>query len=206
MSQAMLAIRMNLITQLCGRCGAMRIAVGFARGIFAGLIVAGPVFPVEANPVGATVTKGTASVTTSGPQLTIQASDRAFVNWQSFNIAVGETTTFVQPSATSLVWNRINDANPSQILGNLNANGYVVLQNQAGFYIGGQAAITAHGLLMTTAPIPMPDLSSGSAWQFNAPPPTASIVNYGQITLDRGGSVFLIAHDIQNNGTILAPA
>src|SRR5262249_3280407 len=95
---------------------------------------------------------------------------------------------------------------PSQILGNLSANGYVVLQNQSGFYVGGQAAITAHGLLMTTAPIPMPDLSSGSAWQFNAPPPTASIVNYRQIASDKGGSVFLIAHDSQNSGTLSAPA
>ncbi len=161
--------------------------------------------PARANPVGATVVKGTATSNSSGPQLTIQTSDRAFINWQTFNIAVGETTTFVQPSPSSLVWNQINDANPSQILGNLNANGYVVLQNQSGFYIGGQAVITAHGLLMTTAPIPMPDLANGSAWQFSAPPPTASIVNYGQIALDKGGSVFLIAHDIQNNGTISAP-
>src|SRR6267378_766620 len=108
-----------------------------------------------ANPVGPTVTQGRVTFNSQGPQLTIRTSDRAFINWQSFNIGAGETTTFLQPSSSSLVWNRINDSNPSQILGNLNANGYVVLQNQNGFFIGGQAAITAHGLLMTTAPIPM---------------------------------------------------
>ena len=149
--------------------------------------------------------QGTATFTTAGSGLTVQTSDRAFINWQSFNIGVGETTTFVQPSSSSIVWNRINDSNPSQILGHLNANGYVVLQNQAGFFIGGQAALTTHGLLMTTAPIPMPDLASGGPWSFNTLPPTASIINYGRITLDQGGAVFLIAEHIENHGAITVP-
>ena len=158
-----------------------------------------PILPV------ATVSQGSASFSSQGSQFTIQTSDRAFINWQSFNIGAGQTTTFLQPSSSSVVWNQINDPNPSQILGTLNANGYVVLQNQAGFYIGGQAVLNTHGLLMTTAPIPAPDLSSGGAWQFNAPPPTASIINYGQINVGNGGSAFLIAHDIENHGTISAP-
>lgn len=160
---------------------------------------------VHANPVGGTVSQGSASFTTQGSQFTIQTSDRAMINWQSFNIGAGQTTTFLQPSSSSVVWNQINDPNPSQILGTLNANGYVVLQNQAGFYIGGQAVLNTHGLLMTTTPTPAPDLSSGGAWQFNAPPPTASIINYGQINVGNGGSAFLIAHDIENHGTISAP-
>ncbi len=173
---------------------------------------------VHANPTGGAVAQGTATFNTAGSQLTInQTSANAFINWQSFNIGAGEITTFVQPSSSSLVWNQINDANPSQILGSLNANGYVVLQNQNGFYIGGQAAISTHGLIMTTAPIPMPDLSSGGAWSFSAPPPAAKIINYGQINIAGGGSVFLIASDIENRsgiddqgnygvGTISAPA
>src|SRR6185369_4366982 len=119
--------------------------------------------------------------------------------WQSFNIGVGESTRFVQPSSSSVVWNNINDGNPSQILGNLSANGYVVLQNANGFFIGGQATITAHGLIMTTARIPMPDLSVGGPWQFNALPPTANIINYGQIGTDKGGSIFLISEEIENH-------
>src|SRR5579864_297803 len=161
----------------------------------------------QANPRGGTVQQGTANFnySNSGSQLTITTSSQAFINWQSFNIAAGETTTFVQPSSSSLVWNQINDPNPSQILGNLNANGYVVLQNQSGFFIGGQASITAHGLIMTTSPIPMPDLSSGGPWSFSTPPPTAKIINYGQINIGNGGSAFLIADDIENNGAISAP-
>src|SRR5262249_48661396 len=148
--------------------GFVLVAVSFAAEIAA-----------FGNPSGGSVRQGTATFNSSGSQLTINTSAQAFISWQSFNIGAGETTTFVQPSSTSLVWNQINDPNASQILGNLNANGYVVLQNQNGFYIGGQAAISAHGLIMTTAPIAPPDLSSGGPWSFNAPPPTASIINYG---------------------------
>ena len=162
------------------------------------------------NPIVGTVAQGTATITTAGSQLTIQqTSANAYINWQSFNIAAGETTTFVQPSSSSVAWNQINDVNPSQILGNLNANGFVILQNSAGFYIGGQACITTHGLIMTTAgpTTPPPNVFSSGAWQFNAPPPTAKIINYGQIKTDgkTGSSAFLIASDIENYGTISAP-
>jgi len=162
-----------------------------------------PIRPI--SPIGPIVTQGAATFTTQGSQLTIQTSDQAFINWQSFNIGLGQTTTFLQPSSSSVVWNQINDPNPSQILGTLNANGYVFLQNQAGFYVGGHASINAHGLVMTTAPTPTPNLFSAGAWDFNAPPPSAKIINYGQIQAANGGSAFLIAQDIENHGTIAAP-
>ena len=157
------------------------------------------------------VSQGTASFSTSGPSgsqtLTITTSANALINWQSFDIGQNYTTKFVQPSSSSVVWNQINDSSPSQILGNLNANGYVVLQNQSGLYIGGQATITAHGLLMTTAQPQSPNVFSGGAWQFNAPPPLAQIINYGQINITGGGAAYLIASDIVNGngGTISAP-
>src|SRR5690348_452122 len=109
-------------------------------GIALAAIVLVAARPVLGNPHGGTVSQGSATFNSSGSQLTITTSALAYINWQSFNIGAGETTTFVQPSSSSLVWNQINDPNPSQILGNLNANGYVVLQNQNGFFIGGQAA------------------------------------------------------------------
>lgn len=164
-------------------------------------------FSSKANPTGGTVIQGSASINTAGSQVTInQSSANAFINWQSFNLAPGEITTFNQPSASSVTWNYISDPNASLINGTINANGYVVLQNPNGFTIGGQATITAHGLVMTTAATPNLDLSSGGAWSFNAPPPTAKIVNYGQVNISGGGSAYLIASDIENNGTISAPA
>jgi filamentous hemagglutinin family protein len=163
-----------------------------------------------ALPTGGTVVQGTmapAPFTTSGsqsnPQLTInQTSGNACINWSSFNVGQNATVNFSQPSASSVTWNNINDTTYSSIYGQINAPGYVVFQNPNGFYVGGTAAITAHGLIMTTATTPAPNLSSGGAWSFNAPPPTASIINYGQIHITGGGSVFLIAADIENRNGI----
>ncbi len=163
-------------------------------------------FSVLANPVGGQVTHGSATISSSGSVMNInQSSANAYVTWQSFNIGSGQTVNFNQPSASSVTWNQINDTSASQILGTINANGYVVLQNQNGFYIGGSATINAHSLIMTTASTPMANLFSGGSWSFSAPPPTAQIVNYGQINITGGGSAFLIAADIVNNGSITAP-
>ncbi len=164
-------------------------------------------FRIQANPVGGSVSQGKASISGIGSSsVTInQTSANAFINWQSFNIVPGETTTFNQPSSSSVTWNYINDPAASSINGNLNANGYVILQNPNGFTVGGSAVINAHGLVMTTASTPAFDLSGGGSWSFNAPPPMAKIVNYGQINIAGGGSAYLIASDIENNGTISAP-
>ena len=159
---------------------------------------------LQANPTGGSVAQGAATFNTSGSQFTVTTSASSYINWQTFNINPGETTTFVQPSAASVVWNQINDANPSQILGTLNANGYVILQNANGFNVGGSASINTGGLLLTTAPA-TPTLSSGDPWSFSAPPPLAKIINYGKINIAGGGSAFLIANDIENNGSISAP-
>src|SRR5215475_6159066 len=46
---------------------------------------------LHSNPVGPTVTQGAATFTHQGSQFTIHTSDRTFINWQSFNIGVGQT-------------------------------------------------------------------------------------------------------------------
>lgn len=204
----------------------MKISISRCRRASVGmsillLIFGGNALRVHANPVpvaNTPVAQGTATINGSGSsQVTInQTSATAFINWTSFNINAGETTTFNQPSPSSVTWNYINDPNApaaSIINGSISANGYVVLQNPNGFTVGGSAAITAHGLVMTTASTPALNLSSGGPWSFNTPPPTANIINYGQINITGGGSAFLIAADIDNGidpvtrniGTISAP-
>ncbi len=133
-----------------------------------------------ANPTGMAVQSGSASAAVNGSTLTITAGNNAVLNWQSFNIGAGESTIFNQPSAASIVWNRINDQNPSQIYGNLQANGIVVLMNSSGFYFGPNAFVGAAGLVVSTANC-LPPQNAAGAWTFNGPPPLASIVNYGQL-------------------------
>ncbi len=159
-----------------------------------------------ANPGGMTVANGVVTATQNGARLNIQASHNAVINWQNFNIKPGETTTFTQPSAVSVVWNRIFDANPSQIWGSLNANGYVVLMNQNGFYFGPNSVVNVGGFAVTTAAPPPGPSGAGGMWQFNGAPPLASIINYGEIRATAGGSVFLLAERVENHGTIAAPS
>jgi filamentous hemagglutinin family protein len=133
-----------------------------------------------ANPTGMTVVSGSATpAQQNGSQLNVTTSQSAFLNWSSFNIQAGETTTFLQPSVNSVVINEIGGANPSQIFGSLNANGTVILANANGFYFGPNSMISVGGsFIATTAPL-TPDFGAGSAWQFTGMPPLASIVNYG---------------------------
>lgn len=160
---------------------------------------------IFANPTGMTIVSGSAAAQQNGSQLNITTSQSAFLNWSSFNIQAGETTTFIQPSANSVVLNEIGGASPSQIFGNLNANGTVILANANGFYFGPNSMIKVGGdFIATTAPI-TPDFGSGSSWTFTGMPPLASIINYGSIQAGNGRSLFLIAENIQNSGSLNAP-
>ena len=144
-----------------------------------------------ANPTGMTVGSGTAVALPTGSQLNITVGPTAILNWQSFNIGAGETTSFLQPSANSVVFNLIGEQNPSQIFGNLNANGTVILANANGFYFGPNSMIKVGGsFIATTAPL-APDWGTGSTWQFIGMPPLASIVNYGKIEVGAGKSLYL---------------
>ncbi len=159
-----------------------------------------------ANPTGLHVVSGTASAQTQGSQLTVTTGPAAVINWGSFNIQSGESTVFHQPSANSVVLNTIGGQSPSQIWGSLTANGTVILANAYGFYFGPNSMIKVGGnFIATTAPLP-PDPGSSSGWMFSGMPPLASIVNYGQIETGSGHSLFLIAENVNNSGTLTAPA
>ncbi len=161
---------------------------------------------ILANPQGMSIVSGSATAQSSGSQLTIQTGQHTFLDWRSFNIAQGETTTFVQPGANSVVLNRINDSNPSQIWGNLNANGTVILANSHGFYFGPGSMISIGGnFVATTAAIPA-DFGASEGYQFTGMPPLASIVNYGQVQVKEGKSLYLIAENVENHGTLEAPS
>jgi filamentous hemagglutinin family protein len=167
--------------------------------------LAGSVADTLANPTGLTVTAGSAIAQQIGSQLNITVSQLAILNWQSFNIGAGQTTSFLQPSSSSIVFNEIGDANPSRIYGNLNANGTVILANANGLYFGPNSMISVGGsFIATTAALP-PDFGAGSPWQFTGMPPAASIVNYGKIEVGSGKSLYLIAENVDNDGTLAAP-
>jgi filamentous hemagglutinin family protein len=159
-----------------------------------------------ANPAGGVVTGGQANISQSGTTLDVtQTSNRAVINWQTFNIASNETTDFIQPSSNAIVVNRIGDVNPSQILGRLTANGNVVLINPNGVLFGPGSVVDVNGLVATTADLDTKRFMHGGKLHFNKPGnPNASIINEGMITAQQAGLVGLVAPNVLNSGIISA--
>src|SRR5215213_1575153 len=160
-----------------------------------------------AGPNGGTVLGGSATINNQGSaHVTVnQHSDKAIINWNLFNIGVGERTTFVQPDSNSVALNRITGGHgPSEILGSLDANGKVFLVNRDGFIFGAGAVVTTAGFLATTSDIKNADFMAGR-YNFQTPGrPDASIVNMGTITATNGGFAALVAPGVRNSGTITA--
>ena len=55
--------------------------------------------------------------------LNVTASDKAVINFNSFNIAQNERVNFIQPSINASVLSRVIGPSASEIAGNLSANG-----------------------------------------------------------------------------------
>lgn len=89
--------------------------------------------------------------TTVGNTMTINTASRTLgLNWQSFNIGSSAKVEFVQPDATSRVLNRIWDNNPTQIMGQLKANGQVYMINQNGILFGAGSQVNVGGLVASS--------------------------------------------------------
>lgn len=79
-----------------------------------------------------------------------QTSDKAQINWKSFDIGKNKEVEFRQPSTSAVAYNRVTGGNASQIQGKLKANGKVYLANPNGVIITKGAEINVAGLLATT--------------------------------------------------------
>jgi filamentous hemagglutinin family protein len=159
----------------------------------------------RAGPNGGTVVGGSATISGTGTVVVNQSSSKAIINWQTFNLATGESATFNQPGADAIVLNRvIGGMGPSFIDGTLRANGRVFIVNGDGILFGRNASINTAGFLATTNDIRNDDFMAGRM-NFTMPGrPDASIVNYGTITAASGGFAALVAPGVRNSGTITA--
>jgi filamentous hemagglutinin family protein len=158
-----------------------------------------------ANPEGGVISSGSATIETGPTRVDVrQSSDKAVIDWRSFNINKGETTQFHQPTTSSLTVNRINDSNPSQILGNLKSNGNIVLINQSGISFGKDAVVDVGGLIATTSDISNADAMAGRMNFVATGNATATISNEGAITAKDAGLVGLVAPNVENSGVITA--
>ena len=175
----------------------------FAGAILSGASIAAPPAPNQL-PIGGAVAAGSATINTSGSTMNInQTSNRVAINWNGFDIGSNATVNFVQPSASAVALNRVNSANPSQIYGNLNANGQVFLMNSAGIYFAPGANVNVGGIVATTHQMGDADFMNGSN-TFSRNGSTGSVINDGTIKSGIGGYIALLAPEVQNNGVLVA--
>ena len=163
--------------------------------------------PAAANPLGAQVVGGSATVQGQGTaSVTVtQTTNSAIINWNTFNIGSGEKTNIIMPGSSSVQLDRVTGGQgPSQILGSLTSNGRVFLVNPDGILFGGGSTVTTSGFVATTHDIANADFMAGK-YNFSIPGnPSASIVNLGTITASNTGFAALVAPGVRNSGTITA--
>src|ERR1700733_8218279 len=116
----------------------LKSSASFGAALAMGLVVA-PMLsvPTSANPAGAAVASGGASISNSPGKTEItQTTEGVVIDWKSFNIGSGQSTNFMQPNAQAIAVNRIGGADASRIMGTLDANGRIVLINGNGLLFG----------------------------------------------------------------------
>ncbi|MBU3639579.1 filamentous hemagglutinin N-terminal domain-containing protein [Polynucleobacter sp. AP-RePozz3-80-G7] len=185
------------------------LTLSFFIGGFAGFIQAASAAPpVNALPINGQVVAGSASISqtqtpTSAAMTVNQTSQRAVVNWDSFNVGKNATVTFNQPNANSVTLNRVTGATASMIEGAVKANGQVVFVNPNGVTFGKGAEINAAGVVATTMDISNKDFMDGKGtYKGNG---KGSVINEGKISTNaEGGYIALLAPEVRNDGYLLA--
>ncbi len=153
-------------------------------------------------PTGGSVSHGDANINHNGGNTTInQNSDKAIINWGSFDIAHGESVIFNQKNANSIILNRVTGGEQSFINGSLSANGKVFILNSSGILIGGGASINTGSFLASTGQMSDNDFMSGN---YNIHSAFGDITNNGSITVDNYGYAALLGRRVINNGVISA--
>ena len=157
-----------------------------------------------AHPKGMQCTHGSAHAhQPSDHHLQITTSDRAILHWDQFSIGANEITQFIQPSSKSAVLNRVIGNEQSHLLGMLQANGQVFLINSHGILIGKDASINTASFIASTFDTLDADFLKNSDMTFTGTS-TNPLINLGTVhAFDQ--DVILLAHRIQNDGTITAP-
>jgi filamentous hemagglutinin family protein len=189
-----------------------------------GLVAGGLDAPAPQNWIGAN--KPTDSVDASGrTQVRIeQTTQKAILDWKSFNVGARTTLTFDQKgNANWVALNRVNaQTGPSQILGNIKADGHVYVINQSGIIFGGNSQINVGALIASTAKISNEQfLASGIySTKIDSTYTPSFTEAQGKIVVESGalittpapksvtsggGFVLLLGNEVVNSGSITTP-
>lgn len=170
------------------------MAIAALAAIGWGSAIAAP--ETNALPTGGRVTSGAATITSttgSAPVMTIdQSTQRAVVDWNKFDVGQNATVKFNQPNAQSSTLNRVSDANPSQIFGKIQAQGEVILVNQAGVYFSPTSSVDVGSIVASTHNISNDDYMAGKS-SYDRNGSSGKVINEGKIKAAIGGYVAMLA-------------
>ena len=156
-------------------------------------------------PQGPQVAQGAVSFSQAANQLAItQSTAKAVVNWQSFDIGQNAKVNITQPGSQSVLLNRVLSDNPTHILGQLQANGQVVLVNPKGIVVGSDGSVSASAFTASTLNISDADFMAGKE-HYTRDGSTGQVINKGRIEVAPGGYVALLGASVSNEGQIIAP-
>ena len=159
-----------------------------------------PTAPVTLTPRPVDIAGGQATAAVTGNAMNIrQLTDKATLDWKSFNIGVGNSVHFNQPSSSSVALNNIHQNDASKILGSLSANGQVYLVNQNGFLFGKNTQVNVNALVATTLNISQADFQSGITKVFDLNKADNDYVNKAA-ALKGNGEIYL--KDAQGNNVL----
>ncbi len=186
---------------------------------------------------------GAALPTQSGGLVTINQTDaQAMLHWETFNVGKNTTLYFNQTQGKSdaskwVAFNKVFDPSgkPSQILGQIKAEGQIYVINQNGIIFGSGAQVNTRTFVASALPINDNLISRGLLNQekgnveflfsglttgtFIPPAPLTANGKIGDIVVERGaiiessvsdagsgGRVMLVGPNVTNRGTILTPS
>lgn len=187
----------------------MPAAAGPAVPAAAASTVTGAAPPAPTTlPTGGTVVAGSATISSaSTPTSAVldvdQTSQRAVIDWNTFNLGSAAQVNFVQPGSGAATLNEVLSANPSQIFGKITGNGQVFLVNPNGVLFGKSASVDVGSLTATTDSISNADFMSGNV-TLTRNGATGSVVNEGSLHAGIGGYIALLAPEVRNSGVVVA--
>lgn len=179
------------------------------KRILAAVLSGGMLLPnlVYALPQGGQVVAGTGSISTpGGNQMNITGSGNVAIDWNSFNVAQGETVKF---SGMQAVLNYVTGNTKSEIFGDISGSGvHVFLVNPNGILFGATARVNVGELTASTRTIDNRKSFDGAAFSTlsadAAKKVRGDIINLGELTANKivmeGDNISLLNADTLKTG------
>ncbi|WP_162140552.1 filamentous hemagglutinin N-terminal domain-containing protein, partial [Elioraea tepidiphila] len=157
-------------------------------------------------PQGGTVAHGSAAISATAAETRVhQSSNRAIIDWRSFDVGRDHRVAFDQPGAQAATLNRVHSGRESTIAGQITAPGTVIIQNTHGVVFSGTARVDVGNLVATSQTVDAARFAAdGRITMRGGEAAGARVENQGTITVREAGLAALVGGRVANSGTIVA--